>query len=135
LSGFIIVVLMLAGIHIALFAKYKSGNYVTVTRQESTDFGKTKTFEHVSIVNIRDVNAGVIAYGDSTTIETGSSNLVFDQRGDTLFISGSARDVRAPLDPPRFILPTTVVLSIQNSRITFEESTKPIKITTAPANP
>lgn len=91
LGGFLTFILIIAGIHIALYAKYKNGNYTIVKPQrlDKNDVTEMQHFQDVSVLRIRNVFRANVYFRDSATVEKRKEDLIqYTQRGDTLFISG-----------------------------------------------
>lgn len=140
LGALITVVLLLAGIHIALYAKYKSGNYTIYhLRQRAVDT-TMQQFPNVSYVMIRNVPGATIQFGDTATVEKDRTGIFqYEQKGDSLFITGR-RYYNDQLEvTPRadFILPYNVTIETDSiSRLILQSNQiLKAKITTVPNNP
>lgn len=91
LGGFLTVVLVIAGIHIALYAKYKNGSYTLVKayRLEKDVEKDMQHFQNVNVLRIRNVFVANIYFRDSAAVEKGIEDQIqYAQKGDTLFITG-----------------------------------------------
>src|SRR5689334_21691636 len=91
LGGFLMVMLFIIGIHIALYAKYKSGDYslVPAYHPEKMEETEMQQFQDVRIVRLRNVFFATVYFGDSAAVEKGKEGLIrYEQRGDSLFITG-----------------------------------------------
>jgi hypothetical protein len=126
LGGFLTLLLLIAGIHIALFAKYKNGNY-TIYHPEDNRGEKMQSFPNVSFVTFRGVRDATIQFGETAEAEKAPADFIkYVQKGDSLIISGNDRgDIRRQLN---FTLPYNVTLSAFNSFFTFETREKSAEI-------
>ena len=91
LGGFLTVILIIIGIHIALYANYKNGNYTLVKRQRLDETVQTEMqkFQNVGVLRLRNVYVTNVYFRDSAAVEKGIKDQVqYEQRGDTLFITG-----------------------------------------------
>ena len=91
LGGFLTVILLIAGIHIALYAKYKSGDYTLVKPQrlEPRPEAEMQYFQDISVVRIRIVYFTNAYFRDSASVEKSSDKLIrYEQKGDSLLITG-----------------------------------------------
>jgi hypothetical protein len=126
LGGFLTVMLMITGIHIALFAKYKNGNYTIYHAEDRRAQYPMQSFPNVSFVTIRDMRGVTIQFGDIAEVEKDKEDVMqYVQKGDSLVITG--RDVDDLLDGGRLVnltLPYNVSLSVLNSLISFEKGKK-----------
>jgi hypothetical protein len=126
LGGFLTVILMIAGIHIALFAKYKNGNYTIYHPEDKRASEKMQSFPGVSYVIIRNVGAATVQFGDRAEVEKVGEDVVkYVHNGDSLIIIGQFglgySDSRGLID---LTLPYDVTLSAVNSSLFFEKSNK-----------
>jgi hypothetical protein len=123
LGGFLTVILMITGIHIVLFAKYKNGNY-TIYRDDKEKNERMQSFPNVSYVIIRNVNNATVQFGDSAAVEKDREDVIkYEQKGDSLIITSKYYHNIHP-DGSRFIrftLPYNVNLSAINSFLYFEK--------------
>lgn len=91
LGGFLTVLLIVAGIHIALFAKYKNGNYIVIPRKVKEENERMQRFPNVSFVSIRNVHSAAVRFGDTATVEKDREGLIkTEQKGDSLIIIGQS---------------------------------------------
>ncbi|MEI9947366.1 MAG: hypothetical protein WDN26_24535 [Chitinophagaceae bacterium] len=125
LGGFLTVMLMITGIHVALFAKYKNGKYTIYHPQDKRE-QYMRSFPNVLFVTVRDVRGATIQFGDIAEVEKGKEDVIqYVQKGDSLIITGSDSD-----DQPdgrrllNFTLPYNATLSAENSLIYFEKGKK-----------
>jgi hypothetical protein len=89
LGGFLTVILIFAGIHIALFAKYKNGNYTLYHREVKDKGERMQKYPGVSFVIVRNVRIATILFGDTAAVEKGKEELIqYEQKGDSLVITG-----------------------------------------------
>jgi hypothetical protein len=88
LGAFLTVILTITGIHIALYAKYKTGNY-TIHHRENDEDDRMQTFPGVSFVIVRHVGTVTVMFGDTAAVEKTQENIIkYEQKGDSLFITG-----------------------------------------------
>ena len=88
LGGFLIAVLLLSALHISLWAKYKSGDYVAYQPEDELASMVMQSFPHVKFVSLRHVPNLNVRFSDSTQVEEGRGDeLRYTQKGDTLVIS------------------------------------------------
>jgi len=89
LGGFLTVILIITGIHIALYAKYKRGDYILYHRTEILTDSNFGPINNIKLVRIQNVFSANIRFGGATIIESGrEGDLQVDQKGDSLFIRG-----------------------------------------------
>jgi hypothetical protein len=89
LGAFLTVMLLITGIHIALFAKYKNGNYTIYHREVKNEDERMRKFPGVSFVSVRNVRNATVLYGDTAAVEKSLENIIqYEQKGDSLFITG-----------------------------------------------
>jgi hypothetical protein len=126
LSGFLTVLLMIAGIHIALFAKYKNGHYTIYHPADKRADGRMQSFPNVSFVIIQNVTNASIQFGATAEVEKAKEEEVqFVQKGDSLIITG--KDYFGEPDGRRrvnFTLPYNATVSAVNSFLYFENGKK-----------
>jgi hypothetical protein len=126
LGGFLTVLLMIAGIHIALFAKYKKGSYTIYHPVDKRADGSMQSFPNVSFVIIRNVSGASIQFGTRAEGEKAKEDVVqFVQEGDSLIITGK-RYIGDPDERRRinFTIPYNATLSAVNSFLYFEKGKK-----------
>jgi hypothetical protein len=123
LGGFLTVILLIAGIHIALFAKYKSGNYTIYHPEDKRADGRMKSFSNVSFVIIRNVGNASIQFGARAEVEKTKEDVVqYVQKADSLIITGDDYSDRPDgRRPVNFTLPYNATLSAVNSFLYFEK--------------
>jgi hypothetical protein len=124
LGGFLTVILMIAGIHIALFAKYKNGNYTIYHPEDKRAGDRMQSFPGVSFVIVRNVGGATIQFGTRAEVEKGKEDVIqYVQKGDSLIINGhyfiDHPDQRRPLN---ITLPSNATLSAVNSFLYLEKS-------------
>lgn len=125
LGGFLTVVLFIAAIHIALYAKYKSGDY-TIYHKEDRLKDVMQSFPNVTHVTIRNVHGVSVLFSDSAAVEKSKNGIIqYVQQGDSLVITG--RELDNELNG-RFVvnitLPFNVTLSASNSFLYCEQGKK-----------
>jgi hypothetical protein len=90
LGGFLVAVLLLSALHISLWAKYRSGDYVAYQPEDELASMVMQSFPHVKFVSLRHVPSANVHFGDSAQIEERTGNdLRYTQRGDTLVVSAT----------------------------------------------
>jgi hypothetical protein len=123
LGGFLTVLLMVTGIHIALFAKYKNGNY-TIRHREDNKGDRMQSFPNVSIVVIRNVSGAAVRIGDRAEVDNLNEEVIqYIQNGDSLvitgrFLFGESEGIRLV----KLTLPYNATLSVVNSYVYFENN-------------
>jgi hypothetical protein len=124
LGGFLTVMLMVTGIHIALFAKYKNGNYTIYRREEKKADDRVQTFPAVSFVIVRNVSGAAIRIGDRAEVDNLNEEVIqYIQKGDSLvitgrFLFGESEGIRLV----KLTLPYNATLSVVNSYVYFENN-------------
>jgi hypothetical protein len=140
LGAFLTVMLLITGIHIALFAKYKNGNYTIYHREVKHEDDRMQKFPGVSFVSVRNVRIATVLFGDTAAVEKSNGNIIrYEQRGDSLFITGhyynnDQSDDRFQVNltlPYNVSIETDSVSSISLQSKQFLKA----KITTVPNNP
>jgi hypothetical protein len=141
LGAFLTVILTITGIHIALYAKYKSGDYTIYHRKVKEEDDRMQKFPGVSFVIVRNVGTAMVVFGDTAAVEKSNVNLIkYEQKGDSLFITGHNNKNNIQLGD-RFqvniILPSNVSIETDSVSSIFLQSKEFIKtkITTIPNNP
>jgi hypothetical protein len=141
LGAFLTVILTITGIHIALYAKYKTGNYTIRHREVNDENDRMQTFPGVSFVIVRNVGTVTVMFGDTAAVEKTQGNIIkYEQKGDSLFITGHNNKNNIQFGD-RFqvniILPSNVSIETDSVSSIFLQSKEFIKtkITTIPNNP
>ena len=100
LSTFLAVILIIVSVHVAIYAKYKSGNYTLVTDDMWPTNMITYSLNDVKYVSVDNLENLVIRQGDSSKLRydkpiKGDENILsVTRKNDTLFLSGkSATDI------------------------------------------
>src|SRR5262245_10242332 len=89
LGGFLTVILIITGIHIALFAKYKNGNYTIYPRQEEIIDSSRLEFQGIKTVRISNVFSATILLADRAQMKKINEHIIrIEQKGDSLIITG-----------------------------------------------
>lgn len=124
LGGFLTVILLVTGIHIALFAKYKNGNYTIYHPQDKRE-ERMQSFPNASFIIIRNVGGATVQFGDIAQVEKGRENVIqYIQKGDSLIITGQNDDDQPDGRLVNFTLPYNATLSAVNSFLYFEKGKK-----------
>jgi hypothetical protein len=123
LGGFLTVMLMITGIHIALFAKYKNGDYTIFHPEDIRENDRMQSFPAVSYVIIRNVGGATIRLGEKAEVEKDQDDVIqYSQKGDSLIITGhyfpDLPDARPPVN---LTLPYNATLVADNSFLYFEK--------------
>jgi hypothetical protein len=121
LGGFLTIILLIAGIHIALYAKYKTGHYTIYQPADKEQQTPMQSFPNVSIVTIRNCAAD-ISFGDALSAETGKEKFIqYLRQGDSLVImpmnNGEQFRNRGAI---KIILPSSAILSAYDSELSFD---------------
>jgi len=140
LGGFLFVVFMIVGIHIALYAKYKNGDYTLRQRANPFVDSTMQQFQGIRSVRIQNVFAVTIHFDSVAAIERVNEHIIkYEQKGDSLFITGhfvtnGQSDNRFPIT---VTLPyNAIIVSDSISRISlFSQDLLKSKITIVPNNP
>lgn len=121
LGGFLVVILLITGIHITLYAKYKTGHYTIYQPKDKNNQASMLSFPNVSNVVIRDCGAN-IEFGDILSIDKGEKDFIqYMQQGDSLIISTPKReDGRVRRGGVKLILPPNVAVFAFNSDISCD---------------
>jgi hypothetical protein len=116
--------LLITGIHVALFAKYKNGNYTIYHPEEKRAGDRMQSFPGVSFVIVRNVGSATIQFGARTEVEKGKEDVVqYIQKGDSLIITGHYFIDRPDQgDRVNITLPANATLSAVNSFLFLEKS-------------
>jgi hypothetical protein len=119
LGGFLTLLLIFAAIHIALYAKYKAGDYATYSAEDELARLPMQQFPNILFVSIRNVSDATIKFSDVAQVEKGKKEgLAFATKGDTLQITGNSgySEFRRPVT---IYLPYNSTLFLQNSTLSF----------------
>jgi hypothetical protein len=136
LGGFLTVILMITGLHIAIYAKYKNGSY-TIYHRHREEIKKDEgmqSFPDVKFITIRDVPMASVYFSRYAEAEKGREALIqIIQKGDSLVIIGQP-DGKSPDGRARgmvtIILPENATLFVVNSYIHFQGEAHPLSIVT-----
>jgi hypothetical protein len=121
LSGFLVVILLITGIHITLYAKYKSGYYTIYRPENRSQQESIQSFPKVSHVVIRDCKASA-EFGNVLSIDKDiKGGVQYVQQQDTLFVTtigkGAGLVTRGYV---QLILPADATIFAFNTDISFE---------------
>ncbi len=123
LGGLLTVVLLLAAVHIALYAKYRNGHYIPYTNELQSMV--MQSFPHAKFVSLHNIENAVIEQGDSLKTEKKEKDEVsYVQRGDTLHISTDTSNQRRYWGDVYIQLPEGISVAAVNSRLSFQQSIK-----------
>lgn len=121
LGGFLFLILFITGIHVALYAKYKSGHYTIY--KEGGDDGSIpmRSFPNLSIVAIYNSKA-VIEFGDTLAVNDEKGSARFIQQDDSLVITSlNEGSLSGSNDRVRLVLPYNATIVAVNSDLSFEK--------------
>ncbi len=140
LGGLLTVILVIAGIHIALYAKYKNGNYTLYHRAQAPTDNELEPFENIKLVRIQNVFSVTIRLGDVTSVERGKEGEIqYQQTLDSLIITGQYNRLgqQDKMVPINITLPyNSTIVADSISRIIFQSNDfLKSKITIVPNNP
>lgn len=139
LGGFLTVILIIAGVHIALYAKYKNGNYTIQERGAIVENDRMKRFPNVSHVIIRNIRGASIRFGETAAVDKDQEDLVrSEQKGDSLIITGHVLNNERPDGLSAIIiLPYNVTIETDSVSLIALQSNQFLKtkITTVSNNP
>jgi hypothetical protein len=130
LGGFLTLLLIFAAIHIALYAKYKGGDYTIYNAEDDLARLSMQQFPNILFVSVRNVPGATVKFSDVAQVEKSEEDdIQYTRKGDTLQITGSS-DQQEFSRPLTIFLPYNSTLSLQNSSLAFENGKKE-----APNNP
>jgi len=125
LFGFTLGLVLIAAIHITLYAKYKNGDYTIYHAEDDLAPNSMQLFPNILFVTIRNVPDATVRFGDVAEVpKNQEENIQYVQKGDTLLITGSkpvnSRDFNNDFDEHLvFNLPRNATLSVFNSSLSF----------------
>ncbi|MFL5773410.1 MAG: hypothetical protein ACJ75F_09645 [Flavisolibacter sp.] len=121
LVGFSIGLIMIAAIHITLYAKYKNGDYTIYNPEDDQVPNSMELFPNILFVSIRNVPGASIRFADVAQVEKGQEDIIdYVRNGDTLLIRGKDSVHKLSLDIPVMLnLPYKTMLSVYNSSLNF----------------
>lgn len=121
-GGFLAGLLLLSGIHLTLYAKYKRGLYTVYDAGDELRAPSMQLFPNVLFVDISNLPGATVTLADVAEVETGGRDDVRCQRrGDTLLVAGR-EDAQPRGDdgyPLAIRLPFAATLSVVNSSLRF----------------
>lgn len=121
-GGFLTLVLVIATMHIAIYAKYKNGNY-TISDREDRLADIMQTFPNVSNVTVRNVHGVIVRFSETAAVEKRKEgDIHYIQKGDSLIITG--QDYGDQFDGRRVLnitIPVNGTLSAFHSLLYFEK--------------
>jgi hypothetical protein len=124
LVGFLTLPLIFAAIHIALYAKYKAGDYTTYNTEDDLARLSMEQFPNILFVSVRNVAGATVKFSEVAQVEKNEKgDIQFSRKGDTLEITGKTnqQEYRRPIT---IYLPHNSTLSLQNAALTFESGSK-----------
>jgi hypothetical protein len=132
LAGFLLLVFIIIGIHMTLYAKYKNGEYTIYNREDFQTPLSMESFAGIKFISVRNVHGATIKFGDTAEVEKGFENrMQYTRYGDTLVITGKDfAGQRIIRDRITFTLPYNATLSVFNSSFTFKTDKKSAEINT-----
>ena len=140
LGAFLTVMLLITGIHIALFAKYKNGNYTIYHKEVKDEDDRMRKFPGVSFVVVRNVRIATVLFGDTAAVEKSLENIIqYEQKGDSLFITGHYYNIDQSDDRFQVNLTLPYNVSIETDSVSQvllqSKQFLKAKITTVSSNP
>ncbi|MES2777879.1 MAG: hypothetical protein V4722_27110 [Bacteroidota bacterium] len=121
LAGFILGLLLLSAIHIALYAKYKNGNYTIYNPADHQETGSAESFPQVNFVSIRNIPGAFINFSNTAQVIKDEAGIVYIRKGDNLLISAMDSVGRGGTDRPRLTLPYNATVHLFNSSVSFQK--------------
>lgn len=92
LGGFLTAVLLLAAVHIGLFAKYKNGAFTAYNEEDDLQPMSLQSFPHIKFVSVKNVNNVQLSFADTARVESMDKEwmdvISLSQSGDTLHLTG-----------------------------------------------
>ena len=122
LGGFLTLLLIFAAIHIALYAKYKAGDFTAYNAEDEMERLSMQPFPNILFVSVRNVPGATIKFSEVAQVEKEDrGDLEYARVGDTLQITGNAGQggFRRPLT---IYLPYKANLSLYNSSLYFTQN-------------
>lgn len=127
LGGFLTLLLIFSAIHIALYAKYKAGDFTSYNAEDDLAQLSMQQFPNILFVSVQNIPGGTVKFSDVAQVEKGKDDGVqYAQKGDTLQITGDA-DQSEFNRPVTFYLPYNATLSLHNSSLFFEMGKKEVQ--------
>lgn len=121
LAGFLVLLLSISGVQLALYAKYKSGNYTVYAVEKDPAFSAIESFNGVKSVRVENVSTASIVFSDVAVVDNQYKNLLeFVRNGDSILIRGKSKlywDDSS--DQVLLHLPTGLPITLENSFIIF----------------
>lgn len=122
LGGFLFLILLITGIHITLYAKYKSGHYTIYSPVGNENQVAMQSFPGISHVTIHSSGA-IVEFGDVLAIRKDNGNAVqYVQQGDSLVITGRTEGPwSGDVGQVKLLLPNNATVSADYANISFEK--------------
>jgi hypothetical protein len=120
LGGFLTLLLIFAAIHIALYAKYKSGDYTIYNGEDDLTSLSMQQFPNILFISVRNVPGATVKFSDVAQVKKGEDEeLQYARKGDTLQITAPAtpKGFRSPIT---LYLPSSATYFLFNSSLAFE---------------
>ncbi|RYZ62970.1 MAG: hypothetical protein EOO14_00575 [Chitinophagaceae bacterium] len=124
LGGFLTLLLIFAAIHIALYAKYKAGDYTAYNAEDDLARLSMQQFPNIIFVSVHNVPGATIKFSEVAQVEKeAKGDLAYARKGDTLQITGTAGQNGSRRNATIY-LPYNSTLSLHNSILYFTENKK-----------
>lgn len=122
LGGFLTLLLIFAAIHIALYAKYKAGDYTAYNAEDDVARLSLQPFPNILFVSVRNVPGATVKFSEvAQTEKENKGDMEYARKGDTLQITGNSEhgEFRRPVT---IYLPYNATLSLHNSVLYFNQN-------------
>ena len=121
LGGFLTVILLITGLHVALYAKFRNGHYLVYQPDAKKAGYDMQSYPNLTKVSIRNCSVD-IQFGEELAVEKGQQRFVkYMQQGDSIVIAG-VKDEYTGERNIKVVVPGNVVLSAHGSTVVFERS-------------
>lgn len=130
--GFLLIILIIAATHIAIYAKYKNGAYTIYNVEDHRTRVPMDSFPRVRFISVRDLPYAQARFGDIAQVEKGIENQVlYVRNGDTLIITGkNQHDQRISGDRISLTIPYSATVSFFNSSVILKPGKENSEINT-----
>lgn len=90
LGGLLTIILILVAVHVALYARYKAGNYKAYTEKQTEEATNVKEFGNARQIDIRNLKNVIVRVGDRLRVEQfgeDANNIMLVERGGAVQLS------------------------------------------------
>lgn len=127
LGGFLTLLLIFTAIHIALYAKYKSGDYTIYNAEDDLTGLSMQQFPNILFVSVHNIPGATVKFSNVAGVEKDKDDgIQYAQKGDTLQITGNGNQSEFN-GPVTFFLPYNATLSLNNTSLSFENDKKGVQ--------